>query len=145
MPAFAAKVITPPPCGGRDSRDAGALARSLYNAVSRHRYARARGYFAKPPAKGFENFVRDYGDTVFVDVFTGWMNSQGAAGSTYAQVAVAMSHTDSKGVAEVRRCYGAVKGRSGMLWRGYGSGRDSCGSIVVNYGAVYHLNQRPHQ
>jgi len=102
-PAFAEEVVTPPPYGGRDSNDAGALARSLYNAVSRHKFARAWGYFAKPPAKGFENFVRDYADTDFVDVFTGRINSQGAAGSTYAPVAVANSYTDSKGDPEVRR------------------------------------------
>jgi hypothetical protein len=144
-PAFAGKAVTPPPHGRRDSSDAGALARSLYNAVSGHKFARAWDYFAKPPAKGFENFVRDYADRVFVDVFKGGMNSQGAAGSAYAPVAVAISYTDSKGYPEVRRCYGAVKARTGILWRGYGSQRDSCGSVVANYGAVYHLYEGPHQ
>ena len=93
---FAGKVVTPPSYGRRDSSDAGALARSLYNAVSRHRFARAWGYFAKPPTKGFENFVRDYADTVFVDVFKGGMNSQGAAGSAYAPVAVAISYPTAR-------------------------------------------------
>ena len=104
-PAMAQEAATPPAYSD-DRSDAGALVRSLYNAVNRHEFARAWGYFGNPPAKDFETFVTGYDDTALVDVFTGRINSEGAAGSTYAQVAVAIRATDSKGKTKVfAGCY----------------------------------------
>jgi hypothetical protein len=103
--AVAEDAAAPPPYSD-DRSDAGALVRSLYNAVNRHEFARAWGYFGNPPSKDFEAFVKGYDDTAFVDVFTGRINSEGAAGSTYSQVAVAIRATDNKGETKVfAGCY----------------------------------------
>jgi hypothetical protein len=103
-PAMAEEAATPPSYSD-DRSDAGAVVRSFYNAVNRHEFARAWGYFGTPP-NDFEAFVKGYGDTAFVDVFTGRINSEGAAGSTFSQVAVAIRATDSKGETKVfAGCY----------------------------------------
>ena len=104
-PALAEEAAVPPPYTD-DRTDAGTLVRSLYNAVNRHEFARAWGYFGNPPSKDFETFVKGYDNTAFVDVFTGRINSEGAAGSTYSQVAVAIRATDNKGETKVfAGCY----------------------------------------
>ncbi len=90
-----------PPAYKDDRSDAGALVRSLYNAVNRHEYARAWSYFGNPPTKSFAAFVNGYGDTERVDVYTGRVTSEGAAGSTYFQVPVAIRATNSKREAKV--------------------------------------------
>jgi hypothetical protein len=104
-PAMAGEAAAPPPYSD-DRSDAGAVVRSFYNAVNRHEFARAWSYFGKPPSKDFDAFVKGYDDTAFVDVFTGRINSEGAAGSTYAQVAVAIRATGKSGETKVfAGCY----------------------------------------
>lgn len=74
-----------------DRSDAAALVRSLYNAVGRQEYARAWSYFGETkPAKDFDSFAKGYENTARVDVETGPVGSEGAAGSTYFEVPVAI-------------------------------------------------------
>jgi hypothetical protein len=105
VPAIAAETATPPAYLD-DRSDADALVRSLYNAVNRHEYARAWGYFATPPAKDFAGFVKGYEDTQRVDVVTGRIGSDGAAGSVFSEVPVAIRATDKKGESKIfAGCY----------------------------------------
>ena len=92
-----------------DRSDAAALVRSLYNAISRKEYSRAWDYFGdQKPAKTFDKFVEGYADTERVDVATGGISEEGAAGSTYFQVAVAIQATNKNGDASVfAGCYTA--------------------------------------
>lgn len=81
-----------------DRSDAAALVRSLYNAIDRHEYGRAWSYFGETkPAKDFDAFVKGFGNTKRVDVQTGAVSSEGAAGSTYFQVPVAIKATGNDG------------------------------------------------
>ena len=81
-----------------DRSDAAALVRSLYNAVSRKEYSRAWDYFGEQkPAVTFDKFVEGYADTERVDVATGGISEEGAAGSTFFQVAVAIQATGKNG------------------------------------------------
>jgi Protein of unknown function (DUF1176) len=78
--------------------DAASLVRSLYNAVNRKEYARAWDYFGdQKPAKSFDQFAKGYADTARVDVATGGISEEGAAGSVYYQVPVAIKATDKNG------------------------------------------------
>jgi len=74
-----------------DRSDAAALVRSLYNAVNRREYARAWDYFGDDkPAKDFDAFAKGYDGTERVDVETGAISEEGAAGSVFYQVPVAI-------------------------------------------------------
>ena len=90
-----------------DRSDAAAVIRSLYNAIDRHELARAWGYYGDTkPAKDFETFVKGYDGTGSVDVKTGAVSEDGAAGSIYYSVPVAIQATDKKGEAKVfAGCY----------------------------------------
>ncbi len=82
------------------------LVRSLYNAVNNHDFARAFDYFASPPAKDFAAFQAGYEHTARVDVITGEVFGDGAAGSTYFSVPTIIKATDDKGAAKVfAGCY----------------------------------------
>lgn len=82
------------------------LVRSLYNAVNRHDFARAFDYFAYPPAKDFAAFQAGYEHTARVDVITGEVTGDGAAGSTYFSLPTIIKATDDKGAAKVfMGCY----------------------------------------
>lgn len=81
-----------------DRSDAAALVRSFYNAVNKHEYARAWGYFGDAkPSKSFDAFVAGYEKTERVEVLTGAVAAEGAAGSTFYYVPVAISATDTGG------------------------------------------------
>ena len=81
-----------------DRSDAAALVRSLYNAVNRKEYARAWDYFGdQKPAKTYDKFVKGYADTARVDVATGGISEEGAAGSIFYQVPVAIRATGKDG------------------------------------------------
>lgn len=84
-----------------------AVIRSFYNAVNRHEYARAWGYFGEAkPVKDFDAFVKGYADTKTVEVETGTASEDGAAGSIYYNVPVAIRATDEKGDSKVfSGCY----------------------------------------
>ena len=79
-----------------------ALVRSLYNAVNRHEYARAYTYFGPNGGpKPYEIFAQGYADTQFVTVATGTAQSDGAAGSIYYTIPVAIDALSDDGRALV--------------------------------------------
>jgi hypothetical protein len=81
-----------------DRSDAASLVRSLYNAVNRKEYARAWDYYGdQKPAKTYDKFVQGYAKTDHVEVATGAISEEGAAGSLFYQVAVAIRATDADG------------------------------------------------
>lgn len=81
-----------------DRSTADALVRSLYNAIGRKEYARAWDYFGEQkPARDFESFVRGYENTASVAVETGPAGAEGAAGSIFYQVPVAVRATAPDG------------------------------------------------
>lgn len=101
-PAFSAE---PPYLDDRSSAEA--VMKSLYNAVNRHEYARAWDYFGDAkPAKDFDAFVKGYDGTDHVDLETGGESSEGAAGSIYFTVPVAIRAVGSDGSEHVfSGCY----------------------------------------
>ncbi|HHZ08177.1 MAG TPA: DUF1176 domain-containing protein [Rhizobiales bacterium] len=92
-----------------DRSDAAALVRSFYNAVNRREYARAWDYFGETkPSKSFEAFAAGYAKTERVDVVTGTVATEGAAGSAVYFVPVAISAVGTDGEAKVfAGCYRA--------------------------------------
>jgi hypothetical protein len=71
--------------------DAAAVVKSLYNAINRHEYARAWDYFGDTkPAGDFDTFVKGYENTQSVEVETGAVSEEGAAGSVFFSVPVAI-------------------------------------------------------
>ncbi|TPI26903.1 DUF1176 domain-containing protein [Mesorhizobium sp. B3-2-1] len=90
-----------------DRSSADAVVRSLYSAINRHEFARAWGYYGDTkPAKDFDTFVKGYDGTDTVEVKTGPISDEGAAGSIYYNVPVAIQATDKKGEAKVfAGCY----------------------------------------
>ena len=78
-----------------DRSSADAVVRSLYSAINRHEFARAWGYFGDTkPAKDFDSFVKGYDGTDKVEVETGAVSDEGAAGSIFYNVPVAIRATD---------------------------------------------------
>ncbi|MEI8715989.1 DUF1176 domain-containing protein [Mesorhizobium sp. ISC11] len=90
-----------------DRSSADAVVRSLYSAISRHEFARAWGYFGDTkPAKDFDSFVKGYDGTDKVEVLTGAVSDEGAAGSIFYNVPVAIRATDKSGGEKVfAGCY----------------------------------------
>ncbi|TIS03830.1 MAG: DUF1176 domain-containing protein, partial [Mesorhizobium sp.] len=90
-----------------DRSSAEAVVRSLYSAINRHEFARAWGYFGDTkPAKDFDAFIKGYDSTDTVEVKTGAVSDEGAAGSIYYSVPVAIQATDKKGEAKIfAGCY----------------------------------------
>lgn len=81
-----------------DRSDAAALVRSYYNAVSRREYARAWDYFGDTkPSKSFDAFAAGFEKTERVDVVTGAVATEGAAGSAIYHVPVAIRAVDADG------------------------------------------------
>ncbi len=74
-----------------DRSDAASLVRSFYNAVNRREFARAWDYFGDTkPATSFEAFAQGFANTDRVDVVTGAASAEGAAGSQFFTVSVAI-------------------------------------------------------
>jgi Protein of unknown function (DUF1176) len=89
-----------------DRSTAATLVKSLYNAVNRKEYARAFGYFSTPPARSFQAYVEGYETTRHVDVAIGTVTSEGAAGSMYYVVPVAIKSHNTDGSEKVfAGCY----------------------------------------
>ncbi|WP_048647921.1 DUF1176 domain-containing protein [Nitratireductor soli] len=83
-----------------------ALLRSLYNAVNRQEYARAFDYFSTPPAASLDTYQEGFADTDRVTLATGTTTSQGAAGSIYYALPVAIRATAKDGGEQVfAGCY----------------------------------------
>jgi hypothetical protein len=89
-----------------DDRSSGpALIKSLYNAINRKEFARAYSYFSKP-LDDYPSFVKGYAKTVDVEVMTGKVAAEGAAGSIYEPVPVAIKSAEEGGKAHVfAGCY----------------------------------------
>lgn len=92
-----------------DRSDAASLVRSLYNAINRHEYSRAWDYFGDiKPAKDFNIFVKGYEQIGEVEVVTGEAGVEGAAGSTYFNIPVAILARNKNGSEAVfAGCYTA--------------------------------------
>jgi hypothetical protein len=90
-----------------DRSDPAALIRSLYSAINRHEYARAWDYFGETkPAADFQSFAGGYEGTVSVDVETGGVLEEGAAGSIYYTLPVAIRAEQEDGSHKVfAGCY----------------------------------------
>ncbi|MFT3972040.1 MAG: hypothetical protein QM699_00760 [Amaricoccus sp.] len=87
-----------------DRSDPAALVRSYYNAVARHEYARAYGYLETPP--DYPAFSAGYADTATVGIALGPVTTEGAAGSIYGTVPVAVRATSASGaVTTFAGCY----------------------------------------
>lgn len=90
-----------------DRSDPRAVILSLYNAINRHEYARAWSYWDDGPERpDYEAFRDGYADTEFVDVVTGDSFAEGAAGSIYFTVPVAVEAHEADGQVKVfAGCY----------------------------------------
>ncbi|BCG88811.1 hypothetical protein MesoLj113c_49210 [Mesorhizobium sp. 113-3-9] len=90
-----------------DRSSAEAVIRSLYSAINRNEFARAWGYYGDTkPAKDFDSFVKGYDGTNKVEVATGAISDEGAAGSIFYNVPVAIRATDKSGGEKVfAGCY----------------------------------------
>ncbi|WP_011580635.1 MULTISPECIES: DUF1176 domain-containing protein [Chelativorans] len=83
-----------------------ALVQSLYNAINRKEYARAYSYFGTPPAKDLDTYAAGYETTEQVDVVTGAASEDGAAGSIYYSLPVAIRAREASGEERVfAGCY----------------------------------------
>jgi hypothetical protein len=85
-----------------DRSDAVQVMRSLFNAINRSEYVRAYSYWEPSAAltqlPPFNNFAAGYADTASVQLTTGALREEGAAGSLYAQVPVTLVATTRSGV-----------------------------------------------
>ncbi|TGQ73049.1 MAG: DUF1176 domain-containing protein [Mesorhizobium sp.] len=90
-----------------DRSSAEAVIQSLYSAINRHEFTRAWGYYGETkPAKDFDAFVKGYDGTDKVEVATGAVSDDGAAGSIFYSVPVAIRATDKSGEEKVfAGCY----------------------------------------
>src|SRR5690606_1899390 len=73
------------------------LIRSLYNAINRKEYARAYAYSEEPPAPTLAEYAAGYADTEHVEVVTGTATSEGAAGSIFYSLPVALEARGTDG------------------------------------------------
>lgn len=88
-----------------DRSDGPSLVRSLYNAINRHEFSRAYSYFSAP-VDSYEAFVKGYEKTVDVQILIGSVTQEGAAGSIYAPVPVAIKSTEKGGKEKIfAGCY----------------------------------------
>ncbi len=82
------------------------LLHSLYNAVDRKEYARAYGYFDASAVPDFDSFSAGYADTESVDLAIGLIAEEGAAGSTFWSVPVAIRAHRTNGTSKLfAGCY----------------------------------------
>jgi hypothetical protein len=74
-----------------DRSDPTAVIVSFYNAINRQEYARAYSYYGDPAAAGdFATFSKGYAETKHVELLAGAATPEGAAGSTYYSLPVAI-------------------------------------------------------
>jgi len=102
--AVQARAAEPTYLDDRSSPEA--LVQSLYNAINRREYARAYSYFGTPPAKDLDAYAKGYETTESVDVVTGAASEEGAAGSIYYSLPVAILAHEASGEEKVfAGCY----------------------------------------
>jgi hypothetical protein len=81
-----------------DRSDATAVIISFYNAINRQEYARAYSYYGDPAEAGdFNDFAKGYADTRHVELLAGAPVAEGAAGSIYYSLPVAIDAEASDG------------------------------------------------
>jgi len=80
-----------------DRSTAASLVRSFYNAIDRQEYARAYTYFSDNAPEPYAQFAAGYADTASVTVATGAAVSDGAAGSVFYTLPVAIDAVSSRG------------------------------------------------
>ena len=80
-----------------DRSSAETIVRSLYNAIDRREYARAWSYFDEKPVADYQTFADGYADTASTRIELGQAMSDGAAGSVYSTVPLALVSTDTTG------------------------------------------------
>lgn len=87
--------------------DPAALVESFYNAINRQEYARAWDYFGDTkPATDFETFAKGFEGTASVEAATGSIGEEGAAGSVFYSVPIAIRATGTDGSEKVfAGCY----------------------------------------
>lgn len=79
-----------------DRSNAASTVRSFYNAINRREFSRAWSYFGETkPAADFDIFVAGFEDTISVRVVTGEASVEGAAGSTFFNLPVAVAAVGS--------------------------------------------------
>ena len=79
------------------------LVRSYYNAIDRHEYSRAYGYYGPEDAPDFDRWQAGNDDVVRTEVAFGEMAQEGAAGSIYYQLPVTVTLEHAEGDAQVER------------------------------------------
>ncbi|MEO7383164.1 MAG: hypothetical protein ABIV25_15640 [Paracoccaceae bacterium] len=92
----------------RDDRSTpSAVVQSLYNAIDRHELARAYSYWdGSAEVPDFSTFAKGYKTTDHVELVLGMVTSDGAAGSVFYNVPVAIRATDTSGAThEFAGCY----------------------------------------
>lgn len=81
-----------------DRSDAATLVRSFYNAINRQEYSRAWDYFGEAkPSSDFNSFASGFEQTSEVEVATGEAGTEGASGSTYFNLPVAIQARNKDG------------------------------------------------
>lgn len=114
LPALAALLGIAAPAAAadeppyRDDRsDPAAIVASYYNAVARQEYARAWSYFGEQkPIADYPAFVAGFAETAQVTAVLGTVTTEGAAGSIYGAVPVAIAATGTDGTVTVfAGCY----------------------------------------
>jgi hypothetical protein len=112
MPVLAATMATgagaaDEPAYRDDRSDPAAIVASYYNAIARHEYARAWSYFGdEKPVADYLAFVAGFAATAGVTAVLGTVRTEGAAGSVYGAVPVAIAATAADGETTVYAgCY----------------------------------------
>ncbi|HET7411467.1 MAG TPA: hypothetical protein VFJ18_02295 [Pararhizobium sp.] len=105
MAAHARTFPEPPYLDDRST--AVAVVESLYNAINRHELTRAYSYWGQDSDVGsFDKFVDGYKGTIRTHLYTGTVTSEGAAGSVYYSVPVAVRTVNKDGTTVVfAGCY----------------------------------------
>ncbi|RLQ87506.1 DUF1176 domain-containing protein [Notoacmeibacter ruber] len=74
---------------------------SLYNAINRREFSRAYSYFGIPPAASPEDYAAGFEEMAMVQIATGGARQEGAAGSIYAVIPVAIRSVGKDGSQDV--------------------------------------------
>ncbi len=97
-PATAEPTMAAPPDYLDDRSSAVMVLASYFNAINRHEYARAYGYWTDGvDLAPFADFQAGYDDTALVDFITGPQGGEGAAGTLYYTVAATLHTTQTDG------------------------------------------------
>lgn len=117
LAATSAAIAADEPPAYLDNRsDAASLVKSLYNAINRKEYARAWSYYGdEKPAKSLQAFEDGYKDTSSINVKIGKVTAEGAAGSTYFSIPVAIqAFAEGKPAQVFAGCYTARLANPGV-------------------------------